>query len=116
VYIQSGAEVHTRGYTASREFCATLCIATVQASISIEDEMFAVIYTGCNDRPASYTMGTGIFPGYKRQERGIYPTPCSAEVKEKVELYLHPLPQRLFHGKFSLHRVCLHTHCHVRCV
>ena len=37
--------------------------------------------------PASYTMGTGSFPGVKWSGRGVdHPLPSSAEVKEKVEL------------------------------
>ena len=40
---------------------------------------------------ASYTMGTGSVPGIKRPERGVdHPLPSSAEVKERVELYLYP--------------------------
>ena len=39
--------------------------------------------------PASYTMGTGSFLGIKRPGRGIdHPPTSSAEVKERVELYL----------------------------
>jgi len=39
--------------------------------------------------PASYTMGTGSFPGVKRPGRGVdHPPPSSTEVKERVELYL----------------------------
>jgi hypothetical protein len=39
--------------------------------------------------PASYTMVTGSFPGVKRPGRGVdHPPPYSAEVKERVELYL----------------------------
>jgi hypothetical protein len=35
-------------------------------------------------------MGTGSFPGVKRPGRGLYhPPPTSAEVKERVELYLY---------------------------
>jgi hypothetical protein len=35
-------------------------------------------------------MGTGSFPGVKRPERGVdHPSPSSAEVKERVELYLY---------------------------
>jgi len=39
--------------------------------------------------PASYTMGTGSFSGVKGPRRGVdHPPPSSAEVKERVELYL----------------------------
>ena len=40
--------------------------------------------------PASYTMGTTSFPGVKRPGCGLDP-PSSAEVKERVELYLYSL-------------------------
>jgi hypothetical protein len=41
--------------------------------------------TGPGVNPASYTMGTGSFPGVKRPGRGVdYPPPSSAEVKERV--------------------------------
>jgi hypothetical protein len=40
--------------------------------------------------PASCTMGTGSFPGAKRSGRRVdHPPPSSAEVKERVELYLY---------------------------
>jgi len=40
--------------------------------------------------PASYTMGTGSFVGVKRPGRGVdHPPTSSAEVKERVELYLY---------------------------
>jgi len=36
-------------------------------------------------------MGTGSFPGIKRPGRGVDYTPISsAEVKERVELYIYP--------------------------
>jgi hypothetical protein len=39
---------------------------------------------------ASYTVGTGSFPGVKRPGRGVdHPPVSSAEVKERVELYLY---------------------------
>jgi len=38
---------------------------------------------------ASYTMGTRSFPGLKRPGRGVdHPPTSSAEVKERIELYL----------------------------
>jgi hypothetical protein len=49
--------------------------------------------------PASFTMGTGSFPGVKRLGQGVdHPPPSSAEVKERVELYLYS-PSEL-HGLF----------------
>jgi hypothetical protein len=43
------------------------------------------------DHPASYKMGTGSFPWVKRPRRGVdHPPTSSAEVKGRVELYLHP--------------------------
>jgi len=49
--------------------------------------------TGPGAYPASYTMGTGSFPGVKRPERDVdHPPPSSAGVKERVELYLYPPP------------------------
>jgi hypothetical protein len=42
------------------------------------------------DHPASYTIGTGSFPGENRLGRGVDHTPpSSAEVKERVQLYLY---------------------------
>ena len=39
--------------------------------------------------PASYTMGTGLYPGVKRMGCGVNdPPPYSAEVKERVDTYL----------------------------
>jgi hypothetical protein len=49
----------------------------------------APVQTGSKAHPASYTMGTGISPGVKQPGRGVgHPPPSSAEVKERVELYL----------------------------
>jgi hypothetical protein len=40
--------------------------------------------------PASYTMGTESFPEISQPGRGVdHPPLFSAEVKEKVELYLY---------------------------
>jgi len=41
-------------------------------------------------QPASYTIGTGFFPGVKRPRRGVnHPPPSSTKVKERVELYVY---------------------------
>ena len=50
----------------------------------------APVQTGPGGHPASYTMGTGSFPGVNRPGRGVdHPPPSSAEVKEREELYLY---------------------------
>ena len=50
----------------------------------------APVQTGPWAHPDSYTMGIGSFPGVKRPGRGVdHPTPSSAEVTERVELYLY---------------------------
>ena len=50
----------------------------------------APVQTGPGAHPASYTMGTGTFPGVKRPGRGYdHPLPSSAEVQKRVELYLY---------------------------
>ena len=50
----------------------------------------APVQTGPGANPASYTMGTWSFSGgVKQPGRGIdHPRPSSAEVKDRVELYL----------------------------
>ena len=49
----------------------------------------APVQTGSEAHPASYKMGAASFPGVKRPGRGVdHPPPSSAEVKERVELYL----------------------------
>jgi hypothetical protein len=51
---------------------------------------FTPVQTGRGAHPASYTMDTGSFPGVKRPGRGVdHPPSPSAEVKERVELYLY---------------------------
>ena len=50
----------------------------------------APVQTGPGANPASSTMGTGSFPGVKQPGCGFeYPRASSAEVKERVELYLY---------------------------
>jgi hypothetical protein len=54
-----------------------------------EARFSATVQTGPGAHPASCTMGTGSFPGVKRQGNGVnHLPPSSAEVKERVELYL----------------------------
>jgi hypothetical protein len=48
------------------------------------------VQTSPGAHPASYTMGTGSSLGVRRPGRGVdHPPPSSAEVKERVELYLY---------------------------
>ena len=52
----------------------------------------ASVQTDTGAYPASWKMGTGSFPGAKRPKRGVdHPPPSSAQVKERVELYLYSL-------------------------
>jgi len=50
----------------------------------------APVQTGPEAHPAFYTMGTGSFPGVNRLGSGVdHSLPSSAEVKERVEIYLY---------------------------
>jgi hypothetical protein len=50
----------------------------------------APVQTDLEANPASYTMGTGAFPGLKRPGFGVdHPLPSTAEVIERVELHLY---------------------------
>jgi len=51
------------------------------------------VQTGSETHPAYYTMDAGSFPGVKQPGRGIdHPLPSATEVKNKVMLYVYPLP------------------------
>ena len=49
----------------------------------------APVQTGPEAHPASYIMGTRSFPGQSGQGVALTTHPSSAEVKERVELYLY---------------------------
>ena len=50
----------------------------------------ASVQNGSGSHPASYAMGNWSFPQVKWSERGVeHPPPSSAEVKERVDLYLY---------------------------
>jgi hypothetical protein len=50
----------------------------------------APLQTGPGAHPSSYKIGTGSFPGVIWTGRGVdHPPPSSAEVKERVDLYLY---------------------------
>jgi hypothetical protein len=52
--------------------------------------IYAPVQTGPGAHPAFYTMGTGSFLGVKQLGRGVeHPPLYSAEVKERVALYLY---------------------------
>jgi hypothetical protein len=58
--------------------------------IPIGARFFSSVQTGLGNHAASYKMSTGSFPGVKRPGRGVnHPPPSSAEVKERVEIYLY---------------------------
>ena len=58
--------------------------------IPVGARFFSHVQNGPGTHPSSYTMGTGSFPGVKRQRRGSdHPSQPSVEVKERVELYVY---------------------------
>ena len=57
--------------------------------ISVGVRFSAPAQTGTEDHPASYTMGTVSFLGVKWPGPGVDHQPPSAEVKDRVELYLY---------------------------
>jgi hypothetical protein len=65
---------------------------TVRGSNPGEGEFFAHVQTDLGAHPASCTMGTGSFPGIKRQGRGVeHPPPPSAEVENEYSYTFTPL-------------------------
>ena len=57
--------------------------------IPVGSRFSAYVQTGSEAHPATYTMSTGSFLGVKRPGSGVdHPPSSSAEIKERVELYL----------------------------
>ena len=53
-------------------------------------KLSAAVQTGSGAHAASCTIGTGFFHRVKRPGRGVnHPPPCSADVKERVDLYIY---------------------------
>ena len=76
------------------------CATTSGDRIPVEARFSAPVKTGPGSHLASYKMDTVSFPWVKRPERGTNdPPPSSAEIKERVELYLYSLSLGL-HGLF----------------
>jgi hypothetical protein len=60
----------------------------------------ANVQTGPGAQPASCTKGIGSFSGVKWPGRGVdHPAPSSAEVRERVKLYLYSLVS--LHGRLQ---------------
>jgi hypothetical protein len=58
----------------------------------VEERFSTPVQPGPEAHPASYTMGTGSFPGIKRPGSGVnHPLLSIAKVKEIVELYFYSL-------------------------
>jgi hypothetical protein len=53
-------------------------------------EIFRTVKNSPGSHPASYKTDSESFPGVKRPGRGVgYSPPSTAEIKERVQLYLH---------------------------
>jgi len=58
--------------------------------VPVRARISAPFETGSEAHPASYTTGTGSFLGVKRPGGGVgHPLPSSAEVNERVEIYVY---------------------------
>jgi hypothetical protein len=64
--------------------------ARIGNRIPVGTRYSAPVQTGLETHHVSFTTGTESFSGVKRPRCGVnYPHPSSAEVKERVELYLY---------------------------
>jgi len=53
-------------------------------------KLSAPVQTSPKAHPASYIMGTGLFPEVRCLENGVsHPSPTNSEIKETVPLYLY---------------------------
>jgi hypothetical protein len=65
---------------------------SVRIKLIVRVRLSTTIQTGPGALPTSFTMGTGSSQVVKQLGNGInYPTPSSAEVKERVMIYLYSL-------------------------
>ena len=82
--------------------------------IPVGSRFSAPVQTGPEAHSASYTMGTGFFPGVKMSGRSVdHPPSFSADVKERVQLYLL-LPLWVFVACSRMNVTC--TNCVVPAV
>jgi outer membrane receptor for ferrienterochelin and colicin len=64
---------------------------TVRGSIPVGARFPSSVQTDPGTHSASYRTGSGSYPRVKRLGRGVdHPPPSSAEVKERIELYISP--------------------------
>jgi hypothetical protein len=58
-----------------------------------KSKKIAPVQTGPGAHRASYTMGTGYFPGAKRPSCGVdHPPSSGVDVKEGIDLYIYSSP------------------------
>ena len=81
-------------YKDQLDLTALITVYSCGDRIPVGVKFSAPVQTGPGAHPASYTMGTtSVSRGVKRPERGAnQPSPFSAKVKERVELYRYFLP------------------------
>jgi hypothetical protein len=77
---------------------------SLRSGRSGESNPSGAVQTGPGTHPASCTMVPVLFPGVKRPGRGVnYAQSSSAEVKDRVELYLFPLWDFMTCSRHNLH-------------
>jgi hypothetical protein len=102
--------LHCRGGYISR-YSDSLRAGRSGDRIPVVARFSAPVQTGPEAHPASYTVGTRPFSGVKRPRRGFdHPPPSSAEVKERVELYLYSTSGPSWPVLWW--NLPLHLHCH----